>query len=73
MANVAYRPIERPVAADTEPRPSPVERAYSILYFGFIVLPVVAGLDKFSDHLVDWDSTSRLSSPAGWVLSLPTS
>ncbi len=28
--------------------------AYQILYFGFIVAPIVAGLDKFFNVLVDW-------------------
>jgi uncharacterized membrane protein YphA (DoxX/SURF4 family) len=32
-----------------------VEHAYSILYFGFIVSPMLAGLDKFGQHLADWD------------------
>lgn len=32
----------------------PSHKAYQILYFGFIALPLVAGLDKFLDLLVKW-------------------
>jgi uncharacterized membrane protein YphA (DoxX/SURF4 family) len=54
MANVAYRHVEE--ATDQRAlRPVPAERAYTILYLGFIVLPIVAGLDKFTHLLVNWD------------------
>jgi len=33
----------------------PAHQAYVILYVGFIVLPIAAGLDKFFQVLVDWD------------------
>jgi hypothetical protein len=33
----------------------PSHQAYVILYIGFIVLPIVAGLDKFIDLLVPWE------------------
>ena len=32
-----------------------VRQAFHILYFGFIVAPIVAGLDKFFHLLVNWD------------------
>ena len=32
-----------------------VKPAYQILMFAFIALPVVAGIDKFYDRLVDWN------------------
>jgi len=35
-----------------EDRPS--YKAYKILYFGFIALPILTGLDKFFDFLVNW-------------------
>jgi uncharacterized membrane protein YphA (DoxX/SURF4 family) len=54
MANVAYRHIEQP-PAETALRPAAAERAYSILYFGFVALPIIAGLDKFAHLLVNWD------------------
>ena len=33
----------------------PAYQAYLILYAGFVALPILAGLDKFSHLLVDWD------------------
>jgi len=34
----------------------PAYQAYLVLYAGFIVLPIVAGLDKFFHLLVNWDA-----------------
>ena len=34
---------------------SPAYQAYRILQFGFIVAPIVAGLDKFFHLLANWD------------------
>lgn len=34
---------------------SPSRRAYLILYIGFTLLPILAGLDKFFHLLVNWD------------------
>src|SRR5215213_3303182 len=34
---------------------SPAYQAYQILRFGFIVAPIVSGVDKFFHLLVDWD------------------
>src|SRR5262245_65625495 len=34
---------------------SPGYQAYRILQFGFTVAPIVAGVDKFFDLLVNWD------------------
>jgi hypothetical protein len=33
----------------------PAYQAYQLLYLGFIVAPLVAGLDKFTHLLTDWD------------------
>jgi hypothetical protein len=33
----------------------PAYQAYSILYVGFIVAPFLAGLDKFTHFLTDWN------------------
>lgn len=33
----------------------PVYQAYKLLQFGFTIAPIVAGLDKFFDVLVNWD------------------
>jgi hypothetical protein len=34
---------------------NPARQAFQVLYFGFIVAPIVAGLDKFFHVLVNWD------------------
>jgi hypothetical protein len=36
-------------------RTRPAYQAYQILYLGFIVAPLVAGLDKFTQVLTNWD------------------
>ena len=36
-------------------RTRPAYQAYQLLYLGFIVAPLVAGLDKFTHVLTDWD------------------
>jgi uncharacterized membrane protein YphA (DoxX/SURF4 family) len=33
----------------------PAHQAYSILRFAFVMIPIVAGLDKFTHFLVDWN------------------
>ena len=33
----------------------PAYQAYQILYIGFIVAPALAGLDKFTHVLTNWD------------------
>jgi hypothetical protein len=33
----------------------PVYQAYQILHWGFVALPVIAGLDKFTHLLTNWD------------------
>ena len=35
--------------------PEPARQSYRILHVGFVVAPVLAGLDKFFNVLVDWD------------------
>jgi len=35
---------------------TPARQAYLILYAGFTILPIVAGLDKFFHVLVNWDA-----------------
>jgi len=34
---------------------TPAHQAHAILYAGFVLLPILAGLDKFFDLLVNWD------------------
>ena len=44
------------LSSDAETRvSSPGYQAYRILHLGFTVAPIVAGLDKFFNLLVDWD------------------
>lgn len=33
----------------------PAYQAYQLLYLGFIIAPLVAGVDKFTNFLTDWD------------------
>lgn len=53
--------LERPAPVGVRPRLSEVRgtepgyQAYSMLYVGYIALPLIAGLDKFAHYLVDWD------------------
>ncbi len=43
-------------SSDTETRvSSPSRQAYQILHLGFTVAPILAGLDKFFNLLVNWD------------------
>ena len=47
-------------SAETHPRviartDSPAYQAYQILHFAFFLAPLVAGIDKFTHYLVDWD------------------
>jgi hypothetical protein len=35
--------------------PDKARQAFRLLYVGFVVAPILAGLDKFFDVLVDWD------------------
>lgn len=34
---------------------APITQAFDILRFGFVVLPLVVGIDKFSNLLTDWE------------------
>jgi hypothetical protein len=47
------RPMPRPYVA-AEEKTDYAHQAYMILKFGFTVAPVIAGLDKFFNLLVDW-------------------
>lgn len=49
MANVISRP------AGAEKARSPERQAYLLLHLGFVAAPVIAGLDKFTHLLTDWD------------------
>jgi hypothetical protein len=54
---------------------TPIYQAYQILHVAFVVAPVIAGLDKFSHFLVNWDiylapAIARLSPIGGHGLML---
>ena len=34
---------------------NPTRQAYELLHWGFVAAPAIAGLDKFTDLLVNWD------------------
>src|ERR1041385_475181 len=44
---------------------SPTQQAYQILHIGFVLAPVIAGLDKFTHLLVNWDQYL-----APWIANL---
>jgi uncharacterized membrane protein YphA (DoxX/SURF4 family) len=46
------QPLEMPVAET--PTPDTARAAFAVLRVGFTVLPIVVGVDKFFDRLVDW-------------------
>jgi hypothetical protein len=46
--------LSRPSAVSARAH-DPAYQAYQILHVGFILAPLVAGLDKFFDLLVNWD------------------
>ena len=48
------RPMTRSERVDAEQPADYAHEAYTILKFGFAVAPIVAGLDKFFNFLVDW-------------------
>ena len=53
MANVVMTGTESTFASRAQA--TPTYQAYQILHLGFVVAPVIAGLDKFSHFLVNWD------------------
>jgi hypothetical protein len=48
------RPMTRSEYVADEQSTDYAHQAYTILKFGFTVAPIIAGLDKFSNVLVDW-------------------
>ena len=48
------RPMPKPEYVAAEQSTDYAHEAYTILKFGFTVAPIVAGLDKFFNVLVDW-------------------
>lgn len=49
-------PEHRPLVADRRPNfQDPAYQAFWLLRIGFVVAPILFGLDKFLDWLVDWE------------------
>lgn len=62
-------------ARSAEATSTPSRQAYQILHFGFVAAPVIAGIDKFSHLLVNWDlylapAIAKLSPVGGHGLML---
>jgi hypothetical protein len=56
MEHIFNGTSEAAFSYDTETRvSSPSHQAYQILHLGFTVAPILAGLDKFFNLLVNWD------------------
>jgi uncharacterized membrane protein len=53
--NAMNTTIDQSGTAVTAAANSPAQQAYRILHFGFTVAPILAGLDKFTHLLVNWD------------------
>ncbi len=54
MATVEHTRTNAISAVPTSVSLAPARQAYLILYAGFVLLPVLAGMDKFFNLLVDW-------------------
>ncbi|HEV2913782.1 MAG TPA: hypothetical protein VGX92_10935 [Pyrinomonadaceae bacterium] len=56
MEHIFNGTSEATFSSDTETRvSSPSRQAYQILHLGFTVAPILAGLDKFFNLLVNWE------------------
>jgi hypothetical protein len=75
MAQTRTIGAEDAFAERTRGETEPAYQAYQILHVGFVVAPIIAGLDKFSHLLVNWDMylapvIARLSPIGGHGLML---
>ncbi len=50
MASVVTHQVSKETSS------SPERQAYQLLHWGFVAAPVIAGLDKFTHLLTDWDA-----------------
>src|SRR4051812_43624662 len=54
--DIAQPVTEKPAPANTnEPAPAIINSVWNVLRLTFGIVPIVAGLDKFTDLLVNWD------------------
>jgi hypothetical protein len=75
MAHSISVPTEQYLATEERTATHAVDHAYHALHVGFIAAPVIAGLDKFTHLLTDWDkylapAIARLSPIGGHGLML---
>ena len=58
MTHTTIQPtsIRSDLSLNTAKLNDPVYQAYKLLHVGFTIAPIVAGLDKFFDLLVNWDA-----------------
>lgn len=55
MESAIQAPGTRAGTAAASPAGNPAYQAYRILQLGFVAAPILAGLDKFFNVLVDWE------------------
>ena len=60
--------IETGTAATTRSHVEPARQAYHILHWGFVAAPTIAGIDKFTHLLTNWDQ--YLAKPVERVLPM---
>ena len=65
--SITYRsPFEGHRDTIVADRHSPAYQAYQVLHVGFVAAPLIAGLDKFTDLLTNWDG--YLAKPIASIL-----
>jgi hypothetical protein len=75
-ASVTRSHVDHLVVESTDRLPTPVVQAFWLLRIGFTTAPILFGLDKFANVLVDWDTyvaplfTDTLGISAGTLMSL---
>ena len=68
MSVLAREPVPADVGHPSPTGLTPARQAYWLLYIGFIAAPIIAGLDKFTDFLVQWEQ--YLTPPVAHALPL---
>ena len=68
MSVLAREPVSADVGHPSPTGLTPARQAYWLLYIGFIAAPIIAGLDKFTDFLVQWEQ--YLTPPVAHALPL---
>src|SRR5438105_3623431 len=56
MSQMAFNQGRSPAVSTATAEHGPAYQAYQILHVGFIVLPILAGIDKFFGVLTNWDN-----------------